>query len=98
MDSPYYDAVNRKVIATRERVAAALISMGVEVMPSSANFLFIRSPEKTGAGFFAALRDRGILVRHFDKPRIADYLRVSIGTDAEMDVFLEQCRNIILKS
>ncbi|MDR3171142.1 MAG: aminotransferase class I/II-fold pyridoxal phosphate-dependent enzyme [Treponema sp.] len=98
MDSPYYDAVNRMVIATRERVAAALISMGVEVIPSSANFLFIRSPEKKGTGFFAALRDRGILVRHFDKPRIADYLRVSMGTDAEMDVFLEQCRNILMKS
>jgi histidinol-phosphate aminotransferase len=97
LDSPYYEAMNKRVIATRERVAAALIAMGIEVIPSSANFVFIRSPEKTGATFFSALRDRGILVRHFDKPRIGDYLRVSMGTDAEMDVFQEQCREIIMK-
>ncbi|MDR1956673.1 MAG: histidinol-phosphate transaminase [Treponema sp.] len=90
-DAPYYDGVNKKVIATRNRVSAALRDRGYEVIPSQGNFIFIRSPTRKGAQFFTDLRERGILVRHFDKPRIADYLRVSIGTDAQMDRFLAAC-------
>lgn len=93
-DTAYYDGINRRVSATRERVSAALRGLGFEALPSSANFVFIRLPGKSGAVVFAALRERGILVRHFNKPRIADYLRVSIGTDEEMDRFLEACRDI----
>ncbi|MDR1143057.1 MAG: aminotransferase class I/II-fold pyridoxal phosphate-dependent enzyme, partial [Spirochaetaceae bacterium] len=85
-DKAYYAEANGRVIATRERTAAALADMGFEIIPSRANFLFIRGigpREKTetlsGEALFRALRDRGILVRHFNKPRIADYLRVSIG-------------------
>jgi histidinol-phosphate aminotransferase len=89
-DASYYDDVNKKVTATRERVAAALAGKGFTVIPSKANFIFIRSPEKSGAELFAALRSRGILVRRFDKPRIADFLRVSIGTDGDMDEFIKQ--------
>ncbi|MDR1948978.1 MAG: aminotransferase class I/II-fold pyridoxal phosphate-dependent enzyme [Spirochaetaceae bacterium] len=93
-DSAYYEAINRRVMATRDRVSAALIAMGLEVIPSSTNFLFIRFPGKSGARVFATLRERGILARHFDRDRIRDFLRVSIGTDGEMDVFLEECRTI----
>jgi histidinol-phosphate aminotransferase len=88
-DTAYYAEITRKVIATRERVSARLGDMGFEVVPSSANFLFIRHPARSGEALFAALRERGILVRRFDKERIRDYLRVSIGTDGEMDAFLE---------
>jgi histidinol-phosphate aminotransferase len=94
LDSPYYEELGRRVIATRERVSAALEGLGVEVLPSAANFIFIRFPGKSGPEAFAALRDRGFLVRHFDKPRIAGYLRVSIGTDGDMDRFLEECGNL----
>jgi histidinol-phosphate aminotransferase len=102
-DKAYYDEVNGRVTATRERTAAALANMGFEVIPSRANFLFIRRiepREKTekdplrGEALFRALRDRGILVRRFNQPRIADYLRVSIGTDADMDLFLAACAEI----
>jgi histidinol-phosphate aminotransferase len=106
-DKLYYAGLNRRIIATRERTTAALTQMGFEVIPSKANFLFVRyggsaelSADKTGARklsgaeLFAALRDRGILVRHFNKPRISDYLRVSIGTDEDMDAFLAACREI----
>ena len=88
-DGAYYDAVNRKVIATRERVSGRLRELGFEVIPSAANFIFIRRPRLSGAEVFAALRERGILVRRFDTPRIRDYLRVSMGTDNDMDEFLE---------
>jgi histidinol-phosphate aminotransferase len=101
-DTAYYAGVNGRVIATRERTAAALTDMGFEVIPSRANFIFIRWPGlrgKTetlgGEALFRALRDRGILVRHFNKPRIAEYLRVSIGSDADMDAFLAACGEIL---
>ncbi|MDR2398024.1 MAG: histidinol-phosphate transaminase [Spirochaetaceae bacterium] len=87
-DAAYYEAVNQKVVATRSRVAQALQDRGYEVLPSQANFLMIRSPSQGGLEFFTYLRDRGILVRHFKGPRITDFLRVSIGTDAEMTRFL----------
>ena len=92
--SAWYAETARKVIATRERVIPALRKEGFEALPSAANFIFIRHPAKTGAALFAALRERGILVRHWDRDRIADFLRVSIGTDAEMDEFLSAVRQI----
>ena len=93
-DTAYYDEITQKVIASRERTAAALAAAGYTVIPSRSNFLFIRSPKLSGAELSAALRERGILVRHFNKPRIADFLRVSIGTNADMDAFLAACGEI----
>jgi histidinol-phosphate aminotransferase len=92
-DVSYYDDVNKKVTATRERITVSLVNMGYTVIPSKANFIFIRSPLKSGAELFAALRSRGILVRHFNNPRIADFLRVSVGTDEDMDEFLKQAES-----
>jgi len=94
-DEAYYEEANRRVVATRERTARALRELGFAVLPSAANFVFAKPPGIGGAEFFSALRGRGILVRHFNKERIADYLRVSIGTDAEMDALLGACREII---
>jgi histidinol-phosphate aminotransferase len=94
-DAAYYDDINRRLIATRERVSAALAGLGFIVIPSAANFVFVRSPRMGGADFFARLRERGVLVRHFNKPRISDFLRISIGTDEEMNVLLEVCGEII---
>jgi histidinol-phosphate aminotransferase len=93
--SAYYDDCNRRVIATRERVSTQLTALGFELVPSSANFIFTRHPAIKGSALFAALRGRGILTRHWDIPRIADYLRVSIGTDADMDAFLTACTDIM---
>jgi histidinol-phosphate aminotransferase len=94
-DAAYYDEINSRVIATRERTASALRDLGFTVLPSSANFLFVKPTGISGAELFAALRRRGILVRHFNKERISDFLRVSMGTDDDMDVFLDACREII---
>ncbi|MDR0584913.1 MAG: aminotransferase class I/II-fold pyridoxal phosphate-dependent enzyme [Treponema sp.] len=93
-DSAYYDGINRRVTASRERVSGTLRELGFELLPSAANFIFMKHPAVNGAAFFGALRERGILVRHFNKDRIADYLRVTIGTDGEMDAFLSACREI----
>ncbi|MDR0412014.1 MAG: histidinol-phosphate transaminase [Treponema sp.] len=91
-DRAYYEYVIRKVVDTRERVSTVLSSRGFEVIPSDANFLFVRCPSRKGEDFFAYLRERGILTRRFNENRIADFLRVSIGTDSDMDIFLEACR------
>jgi histidinol-phosphate aminotransferase len=94
-DAAYYEQINRRVIAARERTAQSLRGLGFTVLPSSANFLFVKPPNISGAEFFAALRERGIIVRHFNKERIADFLRVSIGTDEDMDKVIEVCREIL---
>jgi len=97
-DASYYKEINRKIIATRGRVSAGLEASGFKVLPSQANFIFASPPASYGKGgqeFYAALRERGILVRHFSKPRIADFMRISMGTDDDMDAFLEVCGKII---
>jgi histidinol-phosphate aminotransferase len=110
-DPAYYDEINRRVIAARERTAAGLAALGFTVVPSQANFIFAAPPGATppgapppatsgisGAQLFAALRERGILVRRFDRPRIENYLRISIGTGEDMDRFLSACEEILGKS
>jgi len=96
-DAVYYNEINSRVARTRKRVTENLRSMGFTVLPSAANFIFMKCnlSNITGAGFFSALREKGILVRHFNKERISDFLRVSMGTDDDMDVFLGACGEII---
>jgi histidinol-phosphate aminotransferase len=94
-DAAYYDEINGRVAATRERVANSLRGLEFTVLPSESNFLFIKPPNIKGADFFATLREKGILVRHFNKDKIKDYMRVSIGTDEDMDTFLKACEKII---
>jgi histidinol-phosphate aminotransferase len=99
-DIPYYEGITKKITATREWTAAAFRNLGFRVIPSQTNFLFVSPPGgdggevSRGASFFAALRERGILVRYFNKPRIADFLRISIGTDEDMEVLLNACEEI----
>jgi len=88
-DRAYFDETRRKVMATRERLVVDLDALGFEVLPSAANFVFARHPQKDGAELAQALRDRSIIVRHFRKPaRIAPFLRITVGTD-------EQCAALI---
>jgi histidinol-phosphate aminotransferase len=97
-DSAYYDGINRRVIASRERTAAGLRALGFTVVPSRANFIFAAPPQApgiSGKGLFAALREKGILVRRFERPGIENYLRISIGTDGDMDCFLAACEEIL---
>jgi histidinol-phosphate aminotransferase len=78
-----------KIINTRERVSATLQRSGFQVIPSQANFIFVSNRKYPGRVLFQSLRDKGILVRYFDKPKIDNFIRVSIGTDEEMDRFLD---------
>jgi len=96
-DAAYYNKINHRVAVTQKRVTENLRSMGFTVLPSAANFIFIKynTPNITGVELFSALREKGILVRHFNKERISDFIRVSMGTDDDMDVFLSACGEII---
>ncbi|WP_137157066.1 histidinol-phosphate transaminase [Rhizobium sp. FKL33] len=88
-DETWFQETTRKVIASRSRVTDALVARGFEVLPSSANFVFARHRDHEGAELAAGLRAEAVLVRHFAKPRIGDFLRISIGTDAECDRLVE---------
>lgn len=86
-DTAYFDETCRRVIATRERTVSRLRELGFTVLPSSSNFIFISHPAVPARELFARLREEGILVRYFDSPRIDNFLRVTIGTNADMDTF-----------
>ena len=79
-DREWFEKCCGGVIEERERVTAALENLGFEVLPSKANFVFARHPSHEGADIAAKLREQGIIVRHFNKPRISDFLRITIGT------------------
>lgn len=87
-DDAYFQETRLKIIRTRERVSAELEKRGFRVIPSQANFIFISHPQRPGRDLFRNLREKGILVRYFDKPKIDNFLRVTIGTDEEMNSFL----------
>ena len=84
-DREWFETCRRRVIECREWLACALRKQGFEVAPSAANFLFVRHAQIPGVALFQALRARGILVRRWDKPRIEDHLRISIGTRKECE-------------
>lgn len=94
-DEAYFAETTKKVIATRERVLAELTELGFVCTKSKANFVFIRHPQIDANQLFAGLREKGVLVRYFASPRIDQYLRVSIGTDEEMDQFLLALKALI---
>ena len=82
-DEEFFQDSCKKVIATRETLVALLQLLGFEVLPSGANFVFARHPQRDGAELAAALRARAIIVRHFKAARIDQFLRITIGTDAQ---------------
>lgn len=95
-DQAYFEETRHKVMVTREQLVTTLQALDFEVLPSGANFIFARHQSRDGAGLTAALRTRGIIVRHFRKPeRIAPFLRITIGTDAECRALTEALREIL---
>ena len=80
LDTDYFEKTRQQVIDLRQSLTTDLTALGYTVLPSHANFVFAR-PKEGDAGLVAnALREQGIIVRHFDKPRIAEYLRITVGT------------------
>ncbi|MDZ7784970.1 MAG: histidinol-phosphate transaminase [Halioglobus sp.] len=94
-DDTWFEDTRRRIIASRERLRAGLLELDFDVLPSQANFLFAMHPHHQAVELFDALRERNILVRHFRKPRFENFLRISVGTDAECDALLAALRDLL---
>lgn len=94
-DGAYYAENCRTIAATRAYVTEELKKLGFSVTDSKANFVFAKSDRIGGGELYRKLKERGILIRHFDQARIADYNRITVGSREEMDIFLQNVREII---
>lgn len=94
-DRDYYEKTRHAIMASRERLVADLEDLGFQVLPSVANFIFARHPQRDGAQLSASLRERSIIVRHFKLPRIDQFLRITIGTPEQCRVLVEALREIL---
>ncbi|MBU3725810.1 MAG: histidinol-phosphate transaminase [Burkholderiaceae bacterium] len=95
LDTEWFEANRGKVMKSRATLVAGLEALGFEVVPSQANFVFTRHPKVEGAMLAQQLRERKILVRHFAKPRIDQYLRITVGTDAQVAALIEALGDIV---
>jgi histidinol-phosphate aminotransferase len=93
-DTAYFEETVAKVIATREWASEQLTALGYEVLPSKTNFLFARPSRQDAEFVFKALRERNIVIRYFQQPRIDGYVRITVGTDAEMQALVDVLREI----
>jgi histidinol-phosphate aminotransferase len=91
-DQAYFEQCCQAIIATRTTLTAELESLGFEVLPSAANFIFVRHPHHDAATLARQLREQNIIVRHFKLPRIDQFLRITIGTEAECKALGEALR------
>ncbi len=94
-DSVYIRENAQKIIETREYTKKELKALGFVMPDSYANFIFVSHPNYDAKELFGLLRERGILVRYFDKPRINQYLRITIGTQAQMETFIQVMKDIL---
>ena len=94
-DDDYFNETRNKIMKTREETVRKLEELDFKVLKSQANFIFIKHNHAKGQYLYEELKNNGILVRHFNRDRIEDYLRVTIGTDQEMDVLIEKLKYIL---
>lgn len=94
-DTTYYRKQFRRIVRLREKTSAALEALGFDVLPSQANFIFARPTGLTAAEWFRQLRQRNIVTRWFDAPKVRNRLRITIGTETEMNRFLDVSRSIL---
>ena len=94
-DEAWFQRSRACVIDARQRLTSGLIRLSFEVLPSSANFVFARHPARAGATLAAALRQKAVIVRHFSAPRISDYLRITVGTDEQIERLLVALSDIL---
>lgn len=88
-DDDYFQHITQKIIQTRAETTQAFEKLGFTVLPSQANFIMAKHAQHDAEPLYLSLKDKGILVRYFNKPRIGDYLRITIGTDTDMQILNE---------
>ena len=94
-DRAYYDQNIARTVAIREHAKRQLAELGFNVLDSQSNFLFVKHPAAGGRELFLKLRAAGILVRHFDKPRIAEYLRITVSSEQEMQTLANTLKAVL---
>lgn len=94
-DNEYFRCIVNKIIATRERIKVELKELGFSFPESSANFIFATHNKLSAKELFLELRKAEVYVRYFEQPRIDNYIRITIGTDEEMDQFIKQIKEIL---
>lgn len=97
-DVEWFDRTRAQVMASRAVLSEGLKDLGFDVLPSEANFVFARHPAWRGAALLAALRERRILVRQFEKPRISDFLRITVGTPEQVSALLHALAGLLRPS
>lgn len=95
-DKAHFERTRKAVIHSREGLVSALETLGFDVLPSVANFIFVRHPQHDAEKSALALRQRGIVVRHFKLPRIEQFLRITIGTDEQCATLVKALREILI--
>jgi histidinol-phosphate aminotransferase len=96
-DREHFETTRQAVMRSRDELVSAMENLGFAVLPSAANFIFARHPQYDAATLAGALRQRSIIVRHFRQPRIEQFLRITIGTDAQCNMLLAALREILGK-
>jgi histidinol-phosphate aminotransferase len=94
-DKAHFEQTRQAVIRSREALVRDLAALGFEVLPSAANFVFARHPQRDAGELAAALRARSIIVRHFRQPRIEQFLRITVGTDVQCLALTGALREIL---
>ena len=94
-DKAHFEDSRQKVISERERVTSQLETMNFDVLPSTANFVLARHTQRPAEDLALLLREQGIIVRHFSKPRIDQYLRVTIGTEDQNNLLIDNLQKIL---
>lgn len=94
LDNEYFENNCKKIAKVRDYTSEKLKQLGFEVTESKANFLFVKSNGIDGAILYLKLREKGFLVRHFDKERLKEYNRITVGTKEQMDALLSAVREI----
>jgi len=94
-ENAYYVENCGKIINNREYTSNELEKLGFTVLPSKANFVFAKSDKISGKELYLRLKEKGVLVRHFEKPRIKDFNRITIGSREEMEIFIQKLKEIL---
>lgn len=94
-DDEYFIKGTKKIIRTREKYTEKLTELGFKVIESKANFIFVSHESIHAKKLFTELKEKGVLVRYFNKPRIDNYLRITIGTDEEMETLVDKIKEIV---
>ena len=95
VDQKYYDGCVRKIVSTRERIKKELVKLGFSILDTQTNLIFAKTDKVYGKDLYLTLKERGILIRYFPGERTGEYIRITIGTDNDMDKFITTLKGIL---